>query len=997
MEHSTSSRNAGSRGVFLLPPASGGFRAFQGTAGTMLKIMVLLALSLGSLFAQSGGKVSGKVTDDATGEPLPGCNVVITGTVMGASTDADGTYFILNVPPGKYDVQTSVIGYRKTLQGGVIVNSGRTTTVDFKLKLTELIQREVVIEAIRPDVQPEKTSTSTVIRPEDVQSLAGMRDIGDVIGLAADVTDGHFRGGRANEEYYMLQGMGITNPYDASAAFRPILSAVEEVEVITSGFGAQYGNAQSGIVNITMKEGKPDKWSSRFEARVRAPGLKYFGPSVYDQSAQPYLQKLADPNFWRNGDESTGFKPILGWTPTNYGGDSTLMLQFSKLLWQSATARDLNKNYWKSQIDYSLEGATGGPLASGVTMFLALRSNIENAIVPTEEPNKQYQLMGNFAFDLGAGATLRLSGGYQFEFDNVLGSGTGFYQWIWDRILGIAYQERTNGQFGARFTQTISPRTFYEIKLNTLRTTNRLGTSPYYDVITDAVRNMETGTAIISRAMNFMFYQNMTGKTFFYLGNGLSNFSDEKTTTVSLDASMTSQITNSHLVNGGIQANYYDLAVNDIQQIAQKGSIRMTKFSGNPYEMALYLQDKMEFEGMIANVGVRWDVWNSNTSFYENQFDPFVIPDSAGNPTLNYSADLAPKTKSKPIARLQPRVGVSFPVSTTTVFHLNYGTFMQRPSFQNVLGTNQKMPPPPSQPAVSSLGNPRLHPQVTDQYDVGVMQGLGQGFTLDVSGYYKDIKDLIDQAVFTNLSTGTSYFSYFNRDYADVRGFRVQLSNRRGALTGSLNYQFSVATGKSSSASNAPVSITKDLSGNVSTDAVSKVPVKDVLLNFDRTHNLILNLAYITRDQFGPQIFGVYPFENFVASLNSFARSGRPYTSPNNANEVNGLRSPAEYNTNIRVSKVLKNFFGMPATVYVEIFNLFDNKIYNYNYIFSTANKIDQNDATRRYTQYAFNDPAQGIQYWDDQNVGSAYAEDHSFLLYDNSPRTFYIGLSLEF
>ena len=965
--------------------------------GVLLAVAVVMVLALSTLSAQTAGKISGKITDLETGEPLVGCNVVVVGTLMGASTDPDGTFFIINVPPGKFDVEASLLGYQKVMQREVIVNSGKTSTVNFKLKSSALLQQEVVIQATRPDVQPEKTSTSTVVRPEDVASLAGMRDIGDVIGLAADVTDGHFRGGRANEEYYMLQGMGIVNPYDASAAFRPILSAVEEIEVITSGFGAQYGNAQSGIVNITMKEGKSDKWSSRFEVRARAPGLKYFGPSVYDQNSQPYLQKLADPNFWKYGDATTGNKAIVGWTPTAYGGDSTVMLQFAQALWKSATSRDLNSKYWTSQIDYTVEGASGGPLAPGVTMFLALRSNIENSIVPTEEPNKQYQLMGNVVFDLGAGATLRLSGGYQFEYDNVLGSGTAFYQWIWDRILGISYQERTNAQLGARFTQAISPRTFYEIKLNMLRTTNRLGTSPYYDVITDAVRGMETGTAIVTRAMNFMYYQNMTGKTFFYLGNNLSNFNDEKTLTISLDASMTSQVTNSHLVNAGIQGNYYRLNVNDIGSIASKGSISMKQFSGEPYELALYAQDKMEFEGMIANVGLRWDVWNSNNSYYFNQFDPFVIPDSLGNPTLNYSADLAPKVKAKPIARLQPRVGVSFPVSTTTVFHLNYGTFMQRPSFQNVLGTTEKMPPPPSSPSVSNLGNPRLNPQVTNQYDIGVMQGLGQGFTLDVSGYYKDIKDLIDQAVFTNLSTGTSYFSYFNRDYADVRGFRISIANRRGALTGSINYQFGVATGKSSSASNAPVAITKDLSGNISTDAVSKVPVKDVLLNFDRTHNLIVNLAYMTQDQFGPQLWGGYPLANIVVSANSFARSGRPYTSPDNANDVNGVRSPAEYNTNVRISKTFMDFFGGPATFYLEIFNVFDQKIYNYNYLFSTANKIDQNAATASYTHHAFDDPAQGVLYWDDQNFGNAYAEDHSFMLYDNSPRSFYIGLSLEF
>ena len=337
----------------------------------------LLLLVVSGLSAQTAGKLSGVVKDQDTNEPLVGANVVIVGTTMGAATDLDGSFFIINVPPGKYDVEVSILGYQRMKQRDVIVNSGRTTTANFVLRAAALVQQEVVVQAIRPDVVPEKTSTSTVIRPEDVESLAGMRDIGDVIGLAADVTDGHFRGGRANEEYYTLQGMGIVNPYDATAALRPILSAVEEVEVITSGFGAQYGNAQSGVVNITMKEGKPDKWSSRFEVRVRAPGLKYFGPSIYDENAQPYLQKLKDPNFWKYGDATTGNKALVGWTPSSFGGDSAVMLQVSQALWKSATARDLNSTYWKSQVDYTIEGATGGPLVKGITMFVALLSAVE--------------------------------------------------------------------------------------------------------------------------------------------------------------------------------------------------------------------------------------------------------------------------------------------------------------------------------------------------------------------------------------------------------------------------------------------------------------------------------------------------------------------------------------------------------------------------------------------------------------------------------------------
>ena len=284
-----------------------------------LYLSAFLVVALNTLFAQTAGKISGIITDAQTGEPLIGTNVVVLGTSLGGSTDLEGTFFILNVPPGKYNVQASMLGYEKVIMRDVIVNSNRTTNADFKLKVTTLQQEAVIVEATRPDVEPEKTSTSTIIRGDEVQAIAGMRDVGDVIGLAADVTDGHFRGGRSNEEFYTLQGMGIVNPWDATAAFRPIMSAVEEVEVITSGFGAQYGNAQSGVVNITMKEGKSDKWRATAQTRMRAPAQKYFGASIFDVNANPYLQKMSDTSFWNNGDLSTSYNAPWNWVTMSYG------------------------------------------------------------------------------------------------------------------------------------------------------------------------------------------------------------------------------------------------------------------------------------------------------------------------------------------------------------------------------------------------------------------------------------------------------------------------------------------------------------------------------------------------------------------------------------------------------------------------------------------------------------------------------------------------------
>jgi hypothetical protein len=131
--------------------------------------------------------------------------------------------------------------------------------------------------------------------------------------------------------------------------------------------------------------------------------------------------------------------------------------------------------------------------------------------------------------------------------------------------------------------------------------------------------------------------------------------------------------------------------------------------------------------------------------------------------------------------------------------------------------------------------------------------------------------------------------------------------------------------------------------------------------------------------------------------VNSFARSGRPYTPSSNSNDVNGRRTPPEYNTNVRISKTLGNFFGSTATFYLEVFNVFNDRIYNYNYLFNTANKVDQNANLANYENYAWADPAHGVLYWDDQNIGNAYPLNHEFLLFDNAPRSFQLGLTIEF
>jgi hypothetical protein len=954
-----------------------------------LMTAVAICMLLLPVRAQNVGKISGVVKDSETGEALYGCNISIVGTTLGAATDVEGAYFVLNVPPGVYSIQASMIGYQKILQKGVVVNAGRTTGANFMLSSKAIQQQEIVVEAVRPDVEREKTSTSAITRFEDVQQMAGIRDVGDILSLTADVTDGHFRGGRAGEEYYTLQGMGITNPLDNTSAFLPIMSSVEEVEVMTSGFGAQYGNAQSGVVNITMKEGKSDAWRTRVETRMRAPGRKHFGPSVYDPAANDYLAHMFDANLWRYGvNDSAG--AYIKYVSNNYyrTDDSTKAthIALARALWQQ-TKRGINQNYGKN-IDYSAEAATGGPVDDGVRMFMAMRTNTTWPVFPTEQPDLQRQVMGNVAVDLPGSSTLRISGGFTQDNENVFpsqfSSASGYEQWLWDRITGTRYRKRSNTQVGVRFTQTLSPSTFYDIKLNSLFTRNRVGSTPFPVSIADSlVQTISWSTGIYALKTGTNQYDRMDA----FQGDDV--FQNEYTRTISFDGSLTSQVTGAHMLNAGMQFNYYLM---DISNSSGHTEPILDKYSGKPFEGALYVQDKMEFEGFIANVGLRLDLWSVNQDFYNNLFLPFqVVADSTGR--LINDPDAASKSKTPILGRLQPRVGISFPVSISTVFHLNYGAFMQRPSFQYLIRSRYAQ----VNTVPDIIGNPRLLPETTNSYDFGVMQGLGEGFTLDVSGYYKDVRNLIQQVIYHTVA---DVRTFANLDYADIRGFRLALTKRRGSLTGSINYHYSVATGKSASVTNSPPQYNLNTAtGQVTTDLLTyQVPVRDIVLDFDRTHNFILNLGYQTDSEWGPVLFDSHPFENLTLSTNSFFRSGRPYTSSATAADAklkNGARAPAEYNTNLRLTKKIQHFFGTTASVYMEIFNLFDQKILNYDYVFPPFNPTEKNPQTHAYETFPIDDLQNGIRYWNDP-ASQKFAADQSFLIYSNQPRSFNFGLVIE-
>jgi outer membrane receptor protein involved in Fe transport len=444
------------------------------------------------------------------------------------------------------------------------------------------------------------------------------------------------------------------------------------------------------------------------------------------------------------------------------------------------------------------------------------------------------------------------------------------------------------------------------------------------------------------------------------------------------------------MLMAGVQGNWYMIDVNNQSGVDNKSGGNVSDYAARPFEVGIYVQDKMEFQGMIANIGLRLDMYNPNVSYYKNIFAPFDYVDSLG---VHHFEPLAPREPTSTVVSLQPRAGFSFPISVNTVFHVNYGTFLQRPTFDQILSRRfsrldiNNVGGASSVPQGQTLGNPKLKPQTTNSYDIGVTQALGEGFTLDVSGYYKDVKDLVQRALFYPTSSSNApYLSYINLEYASIRGFRLGLANRRGMLTGTLNYTYGVATGKRSSADayNYP---TIYQSG----PTTEPLP-QDVLLDFDRTHNLIANLAFTTPEEWGPRILDVAPLDRVTIALTSFLRSGRPYSSWLNPGTPMNKRAPNETTTNVKITKNVSNFFGAGATLYVEISNLFNDRIYDYNAVFNPdpGNSANLQRFTVRYEK------GEDIKYYDNENF-PAFLANQEFRIFSNAPRSWTVGMVVNF
>ncbi|UCH09419.1 MAG: TonB-dependent receptor, partial [Fidelibacterota bacterium] len=745
----------------------------------------------------------------------------------GAATDKNGEYFILKIPPGLYTVRVFYMGYATEVRTQVVVVVDKTTRLDFSLTTQAVAGEEVLITAYRPDrVERDLTATKQVYAVSEVQSIAGVADITDILDLQADVVDDHFRGGRLGESQYLLGGGSIVNPLNNERAFQPIVTGLEQVEVYTSGFSAEYGNAQSGVVNMVTREGK-DKWETRAEIGVVLPYYKTWGGSIYDPSISIYdttnynstnlyyyhlltdLEEWLKPNpdqpgrlMYDAGYSFGRYSPIEDWShwppyiPTHE--DSLRIARLGQIQWLYSV-RDIGLEYDKT-VDHRIDFSTGGPIADKLKLFFAGRQNTIHPIIPTPQPDIERQIMSSLLYQPDLNNKFKLSLVLDTQSENYLGSQ--WLRWMFDRTLSVAQHARRSQQYGFEWEHVLSHATFIDVRFRVLDLS-----------IQERIEMVRPGEFLndYSNNLNWVDY---TSHSDHRVGRPQDDRGDEHTTTYSLHTYLTSQVNPNNLLKAGLQMFYYDVEVDQETNLSTESNYLINKFKVNPYEGALFLQDKMEFEGLIANLGLRFDFYDLNVRYYSDIFSPLKPP--------------ALKEQTELYTRLQPRIGISFPVSETTVFHLNYGTFTQRPNFNQVY-YNQVT----ASNNIDVLGNPRLRPENTKAYDVGLVKGLPFGLRLDVSAYYKDVKDLVETAYYSD-SSNTIYGTYTNRDYADIKGFHVSVEKLEGAVRGFIRYNYESAKGKSSNDMDAPVTYFERPDREW---GYVKLPdPEDVYLDYDRTH-----------------------------------------------------------------------------------------------------------------------------------------------------------------
>ena len=816
------------------------------------------------------GKVTGQILDARTNEPLIGVNVIVDGTHYGAATGQTGRYVLLNIPPGTYTLIILMMGYQTKVVNNVNVSSDYTTTINAKLNTEVIAGEQVTVTAERPLIQTDLTSTAAAIPESRIAELPA-EEMEQFLKLQAGVTvdtkgEIHVRGGRSTEIAYLIDGMPVTDAFDRTQAIEVENSSIQELQVISGTFNAEYGQAQSGIVNIITKKG-----TRKFSGEL----------SVYSGD---YISSHNDLFYNIDDIDVLAKKNIIGLlSGPLHKLDGTFFL---------SSRTTISDGWLYGQREFAMPVLSED--TQGYTTGNSNSHTGDSAYIPMNDATRQ-SLHGNVSINALDNIPISWSffynksdeREYDHRFARLPDGNSRSHLESWNHMLSLNY--------------VMSPSTFFSIKYSLFnKNAERYLYKNPYDrrYLFPAISSEQIYRRYLLEGLEYVTNQS----------NNEQYMINNRTEIIKLD--FTSQLHPLHLIKAGAEYKRYKLdyeyfeVINDpdnkvedifIPIVDDETTTRHDDYTNEPIEAALYLQDKIEFNEIVINAGLRYDYFDSR------DYLPSVLDQKTGN---NLSA---PLKRANVKQQFSPRIGLAFPISEKGVIHFSYGHFTQIPDFRSLFWNSEYEI---RLGALSTeVGNPDLEPERTVSWELGVQQQIASDMAIYATVYFKDIKNLLGQEII-RLKGGQAYARYINRDYGNVRGITIALEKRPVRfLSVNVDYTYQKAMGNASD----PFAMFTDNQGTPPRESEKQV----VPLNWDQRHTLNATMIFAKPDRWGV---------SFITQVGS----GLPYTptDPDRSLRIafeNSERKPVTFNVDVMAHYDFR-LWGIKSSFFVKAYNLFDIK-----------------------------------------------------------------------
>ena len=862
----------------------------------MVVLLFVLFMLSGTTFAQTTGKIAGVVEDASSGEALAGANIFLENTSYGAAANLDGEFFIINIPPGKYTVVIQMVGYKTQKMVDFRVSVNRTSFIKAQLQPSIMEGQVIEVKADKISAKKDQTSSMTTVSSDQMDVLP-VENLGAVVAMQTGVVNGHFRGGRSSEVSYMVDGLQVNDAFGGEGSVVELeTESIEDLEIITGTFNAEYGRAMSGVVNAVTKDGG-DKLS------ISASG----NMANYITSHKDIFIGLKDMELNRNQDYKFQISgPLVAgklfyFINTRYQNNKGYLNGIHRFdVDDFSDYSSTNPDEW-----YSEHSGDGSYVPMNNSLNLSVLSkltykisnSLKTSLLYTRNQDEWHPYIHTYKYD----------------------------------PFGRAASYRTSDMLTLSLNHMISNSAFYEAKLSYLNNYNG-----YY-----LYKNP------LDSAYVYDAFAGNVAETGFYTGGQMKDHSETWQKDYNFKFDLTWQVTDRHALKSGIQYTAHDLrnqwtpVRNDSTKTNEElgeyyydengkrvyynykptifpdNSVYSDIYKVKPIEFSAYVQDKMEFEDMVINVGLRFDYFNPQSTYPSQLRNPanqlnFYLKDANGDLLLDTNGQPIPDPdrmstypKAKAQTQLSPRFGLAYQLGQTAVLHFSYGHFFQMPPMYAMYQNHSHLVYPADY--ATTMGNPQLKAQKTVQYEIGLSQKVAQNIWLDVSLYYRDIYSLLSTKVISTFNQ-IEYGLYTNKDYGNSRGLEIKFDYSYEALKFNLNYTLQYTRG------NADNPIQTFTRAGASQDPVNRL----IPMSWDQRHTFNATVGYYKN--------------NYGITLTGYYNSGTPYTwQPIILNRVsrvnlypNNAPTPGSYSVDLNSFYGFKLYGDLNAKLTLSVYNLLD-------------------------------------------------------------------------